>query len=241
MTLQSDSPLPTGTPRRQQPEKKKKVTCGTQVAPGLRAPGGAAFVLHRSRAVLAQLAPDPGSTPHALLRHGILHEASRRARWALSTRPRAERNPGWGGDGERGGRPHGQRAVRRVPGLGTVQQRRSTRGAVQRAEAPLLRDDLRGQELPHVWREWFPPPASQEPELPRCSPIFASHPPRVSLFSALSDVTPPCCAVLMASLCPCYLFTWGEFRRNLLAQGTAPGERLSCLAAYLFAYFLLRM
>lgn len=53
-----------------------------------------------------------------------------------------------GGTGDR--TAHGQRAVRGVPGLGAVQQRGSTRGAVQRAQAPLLRDDLRGQELPHI-------------------------------------------------------------------------------------------
>lgn len=232
MTLQSDSLLPTGNEHRGD-TSQKNATRGTQVTPGLRAPWGAAFVLHRSRAVLAQLAQDPGSTPHALLRHGILHEASRSARWALSTRPRAERNPGWDGDGERGGRPHGQRAVRRVPGLGTVQQRRSTRGAVQLAQAPLLRDDLRGQELPHVWREWFPPPASQETELPRCSPVFAFHPPRVFLFAALSEVTPPCCAVLLASLCPCCLFTWGRVSE----ESSGPGEKLLVNVSVVWQYF----
>lgn len=210
------------------------------VACGLR---GSRFCVTPKAGWASTLAPGPGSAPPALLRPRLLHEACWSARWALPTRPRAERSPGWAGDGEPWGRAHGQRAVCGVPGLGALQQRRPTRGAVQRAQAPLLCDDLRGQELPHVWREWFPPPASQEPEPARCCPTFASHLPRVSLFAALSYVIPPCgAAVLVASL-PLlgHLATWGEFRRDLLAQGRTTGEHLSGLAEYLFTYIRLWM
>lgn len=129
----------------------ENVTRRTEVAPRLRAPDGALFQLHRKRSPPPRLAAGTGSACESAARGKDC--AARRAEGPaarVSVRTGAQRSPDRGSDG--GGRriPDGQRAVRRVPGPGAFQQRRPTRGAVQRAEAPILRDDLRGQELPHL-------------------------------------------------------------------------------------------
>ena len=117
----------------------------------LRDPRGATFQLHRRQPPFARLAASTGSA-----RAPEAPADGCTARDAL-TGPGARSPRDWrreaaigGRDGAGTGRTYRQRPFRGVPGLGTLQQRHSPRGAVQCAEAPVLRDHVRGQELPHL-------------------------------------------------------------------------------------------
>lgn len=142
----------------------KTVDGGTEVAPPLRAPQGALFQMHWGQSPLTRLAAGTGSAWEP--GKGLCHETCREPGCAVSTGTGAQREPHRGSNGAKRRRPHCQRPFRGVPGFGAFQQRHSTRGAVQCAEAPILCDDVRGQKLPHLWREWLLSPASRESPSP---------------------------------------------------------------------------
>lgn len=124
---------------------------GTQVLVPLRVPRGATFQLHRRQPPLARLAASTGSgrAPEAAA-EGCAEADAPTGTGARSPRDCRREAAVDGRDGAGRGRTHRQRPFRRVPGLGALQQRHSPRGAVQCAEAQVLRDHVRGQELPHL-------------------------------------------------------------------------------------------